>query len=153
MKHLGLDVDINTWLFTLPFIAHWTSSALLITLPKQEEVAASSSPPTLPTDQSQTSDLPSPITTKSFAVSQDHPSGSLATFDKRSKQSRQPTAPHSSDTTLTGRFLKHQSPPKNVATTHGLVEAAPFALVCVVTTGVQHILPNIMDLVTRHACL
>ena len=58
---------------------------------------------------------------------------------------------HSSDTTQTGRFPKHQSPPRNVATTHRLVEAAPFALVHVVTTGVQHILLNTMGLVIERA--
>ena len=52
--HLGLDADINTWLFTLPFITQRTLSALLNTLPKQEEVAACSSLPTLPTNRSQT---------------------------------------------------------------------------------------------------
>ena len=59
---------------------------------------------------------------------------------------------HSSDTTPTGRFPKHQSSPNNVATTHCLVEAAPFALARVVTTGAQHIPLNTMGLVIEHAC-
>ena len=79
---LGLDIDINTWLFHFTPYHSEASSTLLDTLPKQEEVAACPSLPTLPTDWSKTWNLLQPITIKSFNVSQDHPSGSLVTFDK-----------------------------------------------------------------------
>ena len=51
---LGLDVDINTWLFHLTSRHSKALSAMLNTLPKQEEVAACSSLLTLPTDRSKT---------------------------------------------------------------------------------------------------
>ena len=149
---LGLDVDINTWLF---HPTPYCSESIIYTVEYPAQARGSGcmiSTADLAHRLIQTLNSHLPITTKSFTVSQDHPSGSLVTFNKCLNRSRLPMGTHSSNTTQTGRFPKHQSPPNNVATTHHLVEAAPFVPVRVVTTGAPHILPNTMDLVIEHAC-